>query len=146
MHEWMKKVTTHLIVVFLSIAVLLPNGKGLAPQIELYDEVTTASEEIVYTVCNNVGWYFRVEKFTLEKQEADGSWRLIPAEIPVLEAEPVFVLVTNYVFSRAAVYHIRFAETFGGPLEEGHYRFSVMQNRNTDDVLAATTFDVAQVG
>lgn len=146
MHEWMKKATTHLIVVFLSIAVLLPNGKGLAPQIELYDEVTTASEEIVYTVCNNVGWYFRVEKFTLEKQEADGSWRLIPAEIPVLEAEPVFVLVTNYVFSRAAVYHIRFAETFGGPLEEGHYRFSVMQNYNTDDVLAVTTFDVVQAG
>ena len=146
MHEWMKKAMTRMIVVFLSVMALLPNGKGLQPQIELYDEVTTASTEIVYSVCNNVGWYFHVEKFTLEKQEADGSWRLIPAEIPVLEVEPMFVLVTNYITNNAAPYHIPIAATFGGPLEAGRYRLSVMQNYNSDDVLAVTTFDVIQAG
>ena len=55
MHNWMKKAVTRLIAAFFGVVALLPNGKVLVPQIELLEEVTTVSEEIVYQVCNETG-------------------------------------------------------------------------------------------
>ena len=144
MHNWMKKAVTRLIAAFFGVVALLPNGKVLVPQIELLEEVTTASEEIVYQVCNEKGWYFHVESFTLEKQEADGAWRTLPAEIAVPEVEPVFVLVSNYISGQAATCRIPVLFTFGGYLKAGHYRLSIMQNYGSNDVLAALEFDVTE--
>lgn len=144
MYDFVHKTLARLIVAFLGVALLLPGGKRLQPEIRLLEPVTTESTYLHYEVSNEAGWYFNVEYYTLEKEE-NGVWEDVPVAVGHLETAVTFSLVPL----RSLVRHgqsfekyIHFSSDLGHPPEAGHYRLHVMQDYFDPVELAALEFDV----
>lgn len=146
MYDFVHKTLARLIVAFLGVALLLPGGKRLQPEIRLLEPVTTESTYLHYEVSNEAGWYFNVEYYTLEKEE-NGVWEDVPVAVGHLETAVTFSLVPLLSLVRhgqSFEKYIHFSSDLGHPPEAGHYRLHVMQDYFDPVALAAVEFDVTQ--
>ena len=146
MYDFVHKTLARLLVAFLSVALLLPGGKRLQPEIRLLEPVTTESACLHFEVSNDAGWYFNVEYYTLEREE-NGAWQNVPLEIGHTETAVVFSLVPLRALVRYGQpfqEYIHFSAALGHPPEAGHYRLHVMQDYFDPVELAALEFDVTE--
>ncbi len=145
-YDFVHKTLARLIVAFLGVALLLPGGKRLQPEIRLLEPVTTESTYLHYEVSNEAGWYFNVEYYTLEREE-NGEWQNVPLNVGHEEIAVVFSLVPLLGLVRhgqSFEKYIHFSSVLGHPVEAGHYRMHVMQDYFDPVELAALEFDITQ--
>jgi len=145
-YDFVHKTLARLIVAFLGVALLLPGGKRLRPEIRLLEPVTTESACLHFEVSNEAGWFFDVEYYTLEREEND-EWQDVPLNVGHEEIAVVFSLVPLLSLVRHGQpfeKYIHFSYALVHPLEAGHYRLHVMQDYFDPVELAAVDFDVTE--
>lgn len=123
-----------------SILVLILGLAPFAPEIHLQDKITTKTEYIDYSVQNEIGFFFEMHYFRIEKEQ-DGVWVCLQP----LDDSYNDIGYPIQLSLQKREYRIDLNKVYGSLLLPGKYRIHVQQSYDNDRLKAIGEFTVVDI-